>query len=629
MTARRTTAVTAVAATILAAAVATTGTAASAAPSGTAIPNTAPTWIAHARHLGHANSSGAVNAIVYLAPQGGVAALKAAALAVSTPGSAAYHKFLSHAQYAQRFGTRASTVAAVSKYLRAVGLKVTGIGQGNRYLSIAGTVAKANKAFGTSIERYQHGSHLVQAPARTLRVPAALGSAVLSVSGLDTTRHLAVPQSKAAHAPAGFRNAKPCSAYYGQKTATSLPAFEGKTLPYAVCGYTGTQLRNAYEQGSNLDGSGVTVAITDAYASPTIRGDANNYAVRHGGQPFAAGQFVQTKPASYNEQADCQPSGWYGEETLDVEAVHAMAPGAKIHYYGAANCDFDNGPADDGFLPVLQQIVDEDTAQIVTNSWGDTEASYDAAMFAPYDAVFMQGAVEGISFLFSSGDDGDEVAAYGSAQAGWPASSPWATSVGGTSTAIGADSTLAFSTGWGTKKWSPAEGAWKPQGFLYGGGGGLSHRYAKPSYQDGVVSGDYRNTPDMAMDADPTTGMLVGETQIFPDGTYYDEYRIGGTSLASPLFAGMTALAVQHAGHGGGLLNPAIYGQRKAFSDVRGNAPDRGNVRSDYANGVDASDGVVYSVRSFNQDSSLRVRPGWDDVTGVGVPNPGWLTALG
>jgi subtilase family serine protease len=131
------------------------------------------------------------------------------------------------------------------------------------------------------------------------------------------------------------------------------------------------------------------------------------------------------------------------------------------------------------------------------------------------------------------------------------------------------------------------------------------------------------------MDGDVTTGMLIGQTQTFPDGVYYDQYRIGGTSLSSPLFAGMTALSFQHAGGGVGLLNPTIYSHRGAFTDVTGPGPDTGNVRVDFANGVDASDGLLYSVRTFDQDTSLDVGPGWDDVTGLGSPNAGWLTAVG
>jgi subtilase family serine protease len=132
------------------------------------------------------------------------------------------------------------------------------------------------------------------------------------------------------------------------------------------------------------------------------------------------------------------------------------------------------------------------------------------------------------------------------------------------------------------------------------------------------------------MDADPTTGMLIGLTQQFPDGAHYGEFREGGTSLASPLFAGMTALAVQNAGGAVGFLNPVVYGQAKSgnFTDVQGAPADAGAVRPDYANSVDPSGGVLYSVRTFDQDATLTTTPGWDDVTGIGSPNTGYLTGL-
>ena len=134
-----------------------------------------------------------------------------------------------------------------------------------------------------------------------------------------------------------------------------------------------------------------------------------------------------------------------------------------------------------------------------------------------------------------------------------------------------------------------------------------------------------RVVPDVAALGDPNTGMLVGETQQFPDGTYYDEYRIGGTSLSSPLYAGMFALAVQKAGHSFGLANPALYAHvRPSSLDITKAQLDAypGDVRSDYVNGVDAADGYVYSARWFDRDEDLtiHVRPGYDDVTGIGVP---------
>jgi subtilase family serine protease len=148
------------------------------------------------------------------------------------------------------------------------------------------------------------------------------------------------------------------------------------------------------------------------------------------------------------------------------------------------------------------------------------------------------------------------------------------------------------------------------------------------------------------MDADPTTGMLVGETQNFPlasvfgpAGNHYGEYRIGGTSLASPLMAGVQAVA-QGAGRLG-FANPKIYhlarvqantaakskGDNSAFYDVI-HQGDVANARADNANGVNADDGTVFSVRTFDQDSSLKTTRGWDDVTGVGAPTSKYLDEI-
>ena len=597
-----------------------------------AIANTRPAWLNHATNQGHASPGAAVNARIYLTPNGGMAKLRQFALAVSTPGSAQFRHFLKPSQYFQRFGTTGGTVAAVKSWLTGAGLNVTGVEAHNRWLDVSGSVAHAEAAFGVTINRYKHNGFSVQAPAGALSAPAGVASSVLAVSGVDTTPSIVKPDTqKPAPPEPGFRNAAPCSAYYGQKLATTLPAFDGHTLPYAPCGYTGPQFRSAYEGGTALDGTGVTVAITDAYASPNIASDASTYAARNGDRAYAAGQFSQSMPGSFTRvndgQRQCAMSGWYGEETLDVEAVHAMAQGAKIRYYASKSC------YDSDFLDTFARINNEASAQIVTNSWDGVEAGLKSSTAAAYEQAFLQGAAEGISYMFSSGDDGDELASTGLVQTDYPASDPYATAVGGTSTAIGATGALSWETGWGTEKYTLSSNAksWDPLGFLYGAGGGESSLFAQPSYQAGITPAGARGVPDVGMDADPTTGMLVGETQTFPDGVYYDQYRIGGTSLSSPLFAGMTALAFQHAGGGVGLLNPTIYANAStgAFTDVAGSPPDEGNVRVDFANGVDASGGLLYSVRTFNQDSSLDVGPGWDNVTGLGSPNVGWLTAVG
>lgn len=615
-----------------------TAPAASASPSSTAVPNTKPGWLARAQHLGRAGATSGVDARVYLQPRGGLAALQAQVAAVSTPGNPQYHQFLSASAYQAQYAPTDAAVNGIERWLRSAGMQVTGVGPHNAYVSVAGTVAHAQGAFGTAIGRYRHDGQTVQAPGSAVTVPDAVAPNVLTVTGLDTTVHTAATAAAPAlPPPSGFRNAHPCSLSYGQLKAkyqadyqTKLPKFGGTYLPYAVCGYTGPQLRAAYENNTTLDGTGATVAIVDAYASPNIASDASTYAANHGDAAYAPGQLTQHVARPFKHSKACGGSGWWSEETLDVEAVHAMAPGANIRYYGAASC-YDTDLAD-----ALTAVVTEDQAQIVTNSWGEAEQYETADLIAVYEQIFMQGAMEGISFSFSSGDNGDELANTGLKQADYPASDPYVTAVGGTAAAIDGSGQLAWQTGWGTDRYGLAANgkSWTPTGFMYGSGGGASALFNQPGYQQGTTPGPYRDVPDVAMDADPTTGMLIGITQKFPTGPAYGEYRIGGTSLASPLFAGFTALAIgaQSATSGGtgfGALNPIIYGNPGAFTDITGPGPDAGNVRVDYANGLDSSGGLVYSVRTFNSDSSLSTGPGWDYVTGLGSPNAGWLAALG
>lgn len=606
---------------------------ASATPKPVRVPRTAPAWVAEAHPIGNAPAGGISTFRVYLAPRGGTAALRTAVSAVSDPSSPSYRKFLSAAQYHARFDATRAVVDDVTAFLDSNDLTVTSVEPHHRFLSVRGTNASVQKAFGVSLKRFKRQGETVEANTSAVLVPTDLAPYIATVSGLDTSKHLVTHH--AAPPPDGFRNARPCSRYYGQLTAskradfrTPLPKFQGKALPYAVCGYTGPQYRAAYEGATDLTGAGVTVAITDAYASPTIAADANRYATTHGDGSYAPGQLRQVTPGAFTDEELCDAPGWYGEETLDIEAVHAMAPDAKIRYYASASC------FDDDFLTTLNKVVDQNQASIVSNSWGDLEQNESTENIAAYEQVFIQGALQGISFLFSSGDNGDELESTGIKQADYPTSDPFVTSVGGTADAIGADGTFVFQTGWGTQSYSlsPDGASWVPGGYLYGAGGGTSSLFNRPDYQRGVVPNTYgagRAVPDVGLDADPQTGMLIGQTQTFPDGVYYDEFRIGGTSLASPLFAGMTALRQQHAGGRIGFLNPLIYRQAgtAVFNDIAGSPPDAGQVRVNFNNSVDTSAGLSYLVRTFNQDSSLAVRKGWDDVTGVGSPNAGWLTS--
>jgi subtilase family serine protease len=637
-----------------------------------ALKGSVPSW-AHAAK-GHASGSSAVRLTVVLNLRNPQGAAKLAA-AVSDPSSSQYGKYLSADAFRTRFAPTSADVAKVTHWLSRAGLRVADIPANHRWVTVTGTVAQAERAFGTTIDSFAVSGGTATAPASAAKVPASVAGLVAGVEGLTSQVRLNSPSIVSANgtrakataivrnanagattkAPpdAAFVNGTPCSAYYAQKTATTLPKAYGIHHEYAVCGYTPSQLRGAYGTSGvvakGLNGKGVTVAIVDAYASPTILSDANTYAVKNGEKAFAAGQFQQisAKPYRYGYYDKvngdlCGEQGWYGEESLDVEAVHSMAPGANVLFVAGRSCD------DPDLIAALNKIVDGHLADIISNSWGgvgEPDPVTQAALLQAYDQTFLQAALTGIGVFFSSGDNGDERLNAGYRTVDYPSSDPLVTGVGGTSLAVGKGNSYKWETGWGTKKSVLTNGAWDPAApgnYIYGAGGGTSRLFAEPFYQKGVVpssianyfkGGPGRAVPDIAADADPTTGMLIGQTQTFPDGTVkYSQYRIGGTSLACPLIAGIEALADQAAGHPHGFANPAIYqlAGSSAVRDVVPHGNKLANVRVDFANGVDAADGLIYSLRSIDRTGTIQTRKGYDDVTGVGTPyGPRYVFALG
>ncbi|MEU2058972.1 S53 family peptidase [Streptomyces sp. NPDC013455] len=607
-------------------------------PARDVLKGTRPLWATATADRGATPDSARVEARVYLAGKD-AAGLAAYAEAVSDPGSPLYGAYLSAKKAQARFGATKAQVAAVTSWLKSAGLTVTAVTP--RYVAVSGAVPAAEKAFGTRLHDFAKGAKTYRAPARPASVPAALNGAVLTVTGLDNAPHKASHADRLPPPDAVFRNSGPFSSYYGSNTATTLPDAYGSKIPYAVKGYTGRQLRAAYGAGT-YTGRGVRIAITDAYASPTIAYDAGTYALKNGDAAWKTGRLHQVLPKNYTRTEECGAAGWYGEETLDVEAVHAVAPAADVTYVGASSC------YDDDLLDALGKIVDNHLADIVSNSWGDVEANQTPDLAAAYDQVFQLGAVQGIGFYFSSGDDGDQVANTGVKQVDTPADSAWVTAVGGTSLAVGKGGKYLWETGWGTRKASlSADGeSWEgfPGTFTSGAGGGTSRTVPQPYYQQGVVpkalatannAAGNRVVPDIAAIADPNTGFLVGQTQTFPDGSErYGEYRIGGTSLAAPVIAAVQALAQEaRGGRAIGFANPSIYakyGKKGVFHDVTDDPTGSGLAvaRVDFANGFDAADGLLTSVRSLGRDSSLAAVKGYDDVTGVGSPANGYVRSF-
>lgn len=253
-----------------------------------------------------------------------------------------------------------------------------------------------------------------------------------------------------------------------------------------------------------------------------------------------------------------------------------------------------------------------------------------------YDQYALMAALTGITNNFSTGDAGDEVASTGKKQVSMPASSPYVSAVGGTSVGIDANGGRRGEHGWQNAYAQLKDGAWTPAPpgeYSSGGGGGTSQVYGQPFYQKGKVpariskyfsSTPHRTIPDISMPGDPNTGFVVGETQEFPDGTYWDMYRIGGTSLSAPLLAGVVAVADEYAGHSLGFTNPLYYQMqgKAAVADIRKPASPIPMVRTDYVNSLDDSAGYKYQLQTVDvQSTTVHTLPGYDDETGVGVPN--------
>jgi subtilase family serine protease len=609
---------------------------------------------------------------------------------VSSPGSKLFHHYLSDAKWESRFGPTKGEVARAESWLRSQGIKVVSVPKDRLIIQARGTASRVEKAFGTKLGMFKVAGHRVRLATSAITVPASMGSTVAGTVGVNQyvattslTTKLAAPKGVKAKAaqepppPAGFRNPQPCSSYWGQKTDTadsgSLYAPFTSPLPYDICGYKPIQLRGGYglnpavSKGNN--GSGVAIAIVDAYDSPTLLKDAQRYfKMNDPAHPLASSQFFNDEPASVGNEAECAASGWFAEQALDVESSHAMAPGADTLFVGAQDC------LDNSLLAALNTAVTSG-ASVVSDSWGDVAGDLlvDAATKTAFDNTLMLADATGVSVLFSTGDDGDNFADFGLTAPDYPPSSPFDTAVGGTTLEVNKNNARQAEYGWSTAKQTlcassttncgtattPASSlAWQA-----GDGAGTSYTYTQPFYQAGVVPSDLalrnenlfgptplRVVPDMSMDADAQSGMLIGLTQTFPSGTFYDQFKEGGTSLASPLLAGVVADADQAAGQSLGFLNPVLYKADKqtpsVFNDIL--APANPNstavIRVDYANSVDVGGGYLVSLRSIDYQGpetfcdgtgNCATRPvtnspgpGFDGLTGLGTVGSKFLFYL-
>lgn len=626
---------------VTAAALSFAGASAAGASTSHSFPGAKPTWAKSSADAGAAPADTTVEGEIMLdlRDPAGAAAL---AKRVSDPASASYRKYVSADAWIARFSPTKSDYAQVVAALKASGITVVGTPKSRLFVVFRGPATAMDAAFQAALHRYHYRGHVLVAPSRTPNVPARFGSRVSGIV-LDQGRTLTRPQVTGATKPeTGAQKAPkasspasipaPCSDYYGQNTA-KLPAAYGKTVfPTFICGYNGAQLREAYGVPQGADGRGQTVAIIDAYASPSIVSDVNRLSTSRGDRPLTT--YTQKVPSTFYDEALCGgPSGWQGEQTLDVQAVHNIASRAGVFYEGGFNCG-------GGIDVALSDVLDNQRADIVTNSYGDAGEPPLYAVKAE-ENQHLQAAAEGIGLYYSSGDSGDETVNGLPAQPDYFATSPWVTGVGGTTLGVAKNGSVALQTGWGTSidpvvkdstTGALGYGEPLPGDFVFGAGGGASGLFTQPWYQRGVVpasiAGGERTAPDVSADADPYTGEVIGISPVddakYPAVGSYTEETYGGTSLASPLFAATVALSQQASGARVGFLNPTLYAKyRSNPSIIRDVKPAPGSAFA-YTS---AKSGNTFLVTN-DTDSSLKTRSGYDTDTGLGSPTLSQLTRV-
>jgi subtilase family serine protease len=590
------------------------------------------------------------------------------------PQSASFHHWFTNADFA-KYAPTSAELQTVREELEKQGLRVISTDPENFSIRVHGSTSSVEQAFQTELHDFTYQRRSFQANIREARLTGAAGELVDSVAGLD--RHAVEPEISFVKDP---RTGK---ALYGKKITgedTSATLFNisgtplsaatlydlkalGTTLPIAIyygtvynhgsprqaVSYTPAQLQSHYGLTSLIkdgyDGTGRDIALVEAYGYAAAEADANLAATTFGLPALTSKNFEVIYPEGKPlDPTAADLTGWTYEIALDIQAAHAIAPGARIVVVASSGQDSED------FIASLGYIITNQVAHTVSCSWeSNDEIIAGSAEENAYNSILKRGAAAGISFQFSTGDSGDLGLGTPVGAVKVPSNSPYATAVGGTSVLNdpnGADQIVA---GWGTNVtvldnvliYDPPT-----QSFEGGSGGGESEFFAKPSWQKDLP-GSGRQVPDVSALADPYTGFPLIVTY---EGGQMALPGYGGTSLASPIFTAIWAIADQYNGGALGFAAPAVARLKPgAITDVVGtsslNTADPAGTIYDsngatFYSALDLFAGTslgqtqtafpsalwpqkyndLFSI-AFGIDTSLTVTKGWDNVTGFGEPN--------
>jgi subtilase family serine protease len=397
-------------------------------------------------------------------------------------------------------------------------------------------------------------------------------------AGLTAALALAIasPATASAHAFAVHPTAMIDARTFAE-TPTPLTTADCRVLLGIAC-YQPFQLQKAYNLaplfGQGIDGRGRTIVIVDAFGSPTIQGDLETFDQAFGLPDPPSFQIIQpagaVPPFPEDPFGVFDRLGWAAETTLDVELAHVMAPGANILLAETPQSETEGVQ---GFPEIVQAenfVIDHGLGDVISQSFGAPEQTFpNAQAIRDLRGAFVNARQHHVTVLAASGDHGaagsqpDGSCCFPFPAVSWPSSDPLVTSIGGTHVSLDdAGNRLTPDVVWN----EAAE-------FGVATGGGVSSVFDRPDFQHQVrdVVDGHRGAPDISLNA-----ALDGAAVIFasfPNPLAADptalrpRFALGfGTSEASPLFAGLVALADQVAGQRLGLLNARLYemGQQRS-----------------------------------------------------------------
>jgi subtilase family serine protease len=605
-----------------------------------------PAFALHVKPTGNLAGSTKLTIQVWLKPRSGAQNFAAK---VSTPGSALYGHYLSPSAYASRFGASAKTAGAVTSWLRSKGFATIRTDAGRDYVRATGSVSKINAAFRTVLKTYPSSAgramgSVLHANSSSVSVPKQLAGSVLGVTGLSNAAPLlpllrpsatTISGRKVKAGPPNFKGK--CSQFYGQHTVSGLPKqFGVTTFPTEVCGYSGSQMRSAYHATMAATGKGQTIALIELGLTPDMFLTLKDYAKVNGLPAPSASRYAEL---SLGKNTCGDPFDI--EEQIDVESSYAMAPDAHQLVVGGDGCaEGDQGLQGlfDADLAVINGNGHHPLASAASNSWEGNTEEQPPFLTKIEHSYLMKAAAEGVGMYFSSGDGSGVLS---------PSDDPFAIAVGGTTVGIGKAGHRMFETGWSTGFSFLGTKRWIPIGEQGAAGGGPSLVWRQPWYQKGHVPaalakapgnrpGLVRSVPDISADADPFTGFATGLLNFHKNKppTYVQE-DFGGTSLASPLVAGIVTAAQQGQHHVFGFIDPLLYklhGSKVLHATLpltgksnplfRGTACDENTCGAPILTTFDDQ-----NKNMFGYTGQVTLK-GYDNMSGVGTPGPAFIKGL-